>query len=109
VKDSGVKDAKMITYLWAEGIKYLEDGLLNIPDDVTIVFTDSGGGYINRIDLAKPGDGVYYHTAMYDSQANQLTEMVPPSRMYENVGAMVKKNATSLFILNTSDLKPVPL
>lgn len=35
--------------------------------------------------------------------------MVPPRRMYDQIGNFVKKNATSFFMLNLSDLRPVPL
>ncbi len=35
--------------------------------------------------------------------------MVPPRRMYDQIGNFVKNNATTFFMLNLSDLRPVPL
>jgi len=35
--------------------------------------------------------------------------MVPPRRIYEQIGNFVKKNATSILMINLSDLRPAPL
>ena len=43
---------------------------------------------------------------MLDGRANQLTEMVPPSRIFGSVSSFNKKNATEAFILNVSDMLP---
>eukprot|EP00118_Oscarella_pearsei_P010830 m.68667 g.68667 ORF g.68667 m.68667 type:complete len:510 (+) comp35546_c0_seq1:1007-2536(+) len=102
-------NAELITYLWDEGADYYRKGMLHIPEDIHIIFTDEGAGFVRDIDLLKPGSGLYYHTAMLNGQANQLTEMVPPARIYDKGQEFVKKNATFAIILNTSDLRPVPL
>ena len=44
-------DALMITYLWQEGLGYLEAGTLIIPPTVNTIFTDSGAGNV-RFDPA---------------------------------------------------------
>jgi hypothetical protein len=46
------------------------------------------------------------HVAMLDGRANQLTEMVPPSRIFGSISAFKQKNATAAFILNVSDMLP---
>ncbi|XP_065830339.1 uncharacterized protein [Oscarella lobularis] len=102
-------DADLITYLWDEGANYFRKGLLHIPEGVHIIFTDEGAGFVQDIDLLQPGSGLYFHTAMLNGHANQLTEMVPPARFYEEGQQFVKKNATFAVIINTSDLRPVPL
>ena len=43
---------------------------------------------------------------MLDGVANQLTEMVPIGRILGSIAKFVQKKATSLFILNISDLLP---
>jgi hypothetical protein len=39
----------------------------------------------------------------------KLTELTGPKRFYEEIIDFIKKKATSYFILNTSDLRAVPL
>ncbi len=57
----------------------------------------------------QPGQGIYYHTAMMRWWFNQLTEMVPPSRIYQELGRFIRAGATEYFLLNVSDVRPVPL
>lgn len=46
---------------------------------------------------------------MESDRANQLTEMVPPARIAEQLLAFIQRGATTYIILNTSDMRPVPL
>jgi hypothetical protein len=55
----------------------------------------------------RAGEGVYYHTAMYNSMANQLTEMVPLERIQRVFGRAAKAKATEYLLINTSDIRPV--
>ena len=55
------------------------------------------------------GQGIYYHTAMMRWWFNQLTEMVPPARIYQELGRFIRAGATEYFLLNVSDVRPVPL
>ena len=57
----------------------------------------------------QPGQGIYYHTAMMRWWFNQLSEMVPPARIYQEVGRFIRAGATEYFLLNVSDVRPVPL
>jgi len=57
----------------------------------------------------QPGQGIYYHTAMMRWWFNQLTEMVPPARIYQELGRFIRAGATEYFLLNLSDVRPVPL
>lgn len=66
------KDAKIITYLWAELLALFKSGHLVVPDGVKIVFTDAGKGHIGGLDDIHLADGLYYHTAMLDGGSNQL-------------------------------------
>jgi hypothetical protein len=59
--------------------------------------------------MVKPGQGIYYHTAMLNAACNQLTEMVNPGRIYNQVGRFVRAGATEFFLVNVSDIRPVPL
>eukprot|EP00045_Choanoeca_perplexa_P009898 m.98129 g.98129 ORF g.98129 m.98129 type:complete len:828 (+) comp15071_c0_seq1:52-2535(+) len=99
-------DAEFYTWLWDEGLSYLESGHLKVPPNTTVVFTDNGNGDVAGLEYATSGAGIYTHVAMLDGVANQLTEMVPISRIFGSIAKFVQKKATSLFVLNISDLLP---
>jgi hypothetical protein len=104
-------NATIILYLWQELLDYLSKGYLVLPADTQIVFTDAGNGFI-RVDSnwSTYCSGVYYHTAMYEGTANQLTEMVPVDRIIAQFAPVVQQaKATNIMIDNVSDLKPVPM
>lgn len=52
----------------------------------------------------------YYHTAMLNGASNQLTEMISPALIFQQLWALAA-NASSLFYFvdNVSDMLPVPL
>lgn len=45
-------------WLWSEGLSYLEAGYLKIPDNTTVIFTDSGNGEVAGLEYAKNGAGI---------------------------------------------------
>lgn len=55
------------------------------------------------------GEGAYYHVAMMNGRANQLTEMVPVERIYSELGRYIAAGATHYLLMNTSDIRPVPM
>eukprot|EP01083_Nonionella_stella_P012053 34228_1 len=104
-------DSKMMTFMWGEGIAQLSKGYLKIPSTVSIILTDNGNGFINDVDqYGNIAEGIYIHTAMYNGQSNQLTEMTSPVRFGQQIGKFTTKaKKTKYAIINTSDLKPVLL
>eukprot|EP01083_Nonionella_stella_P065135 170403_1 len=106
----GVSINKM-TYMWDEAITLLQKGYLKIPKDVDIILTDSGGYHLNDIDLyANISHGIYAHTAMWNGWANQLSEMIPPWRIFSQTNKFMKKSKENKYaIINTSDMRPVIL
>ena len=72
---------------WQEAVPLLRKGLLRLPPGVTLVWPDNGHGLIQDSESIAKGNGVYYHTAMYNSRANQLTEMVPLDRIQRELGS----------------------
>jgi hypothetical protein len=100
-------DAQFITNLWQEGARLVQQGDLNIPPQVHKVWADSGYGYPRDKGEVAPGQGVYYHVAMMNGRANQLTEMVPVERIYSQLGRYIKAGATHYLLVNTSDIRPV--
>eukprot|EP00020_Sapocribrum_chincoteaguense_P001987 CAMPEP_0170745036 /NCGR_PEP_ID=MMETSP0437-20130122/8090_1 /TAXON_ID=0 /ORGANISM="Sexangularia sp." /LENGTH=797 /DNA_ID=CAMNT_0011083751 /DNA_START=161 /DNA_END=2554 /DNA_ORIENTATION=- len=103
-------DAPAFTYLWDEMVPLYAGGYLTYPKGVGIVHADNGLGFVyNESLVTADSAGVYYHVAMQNGHANQLTELVPPARLFEQLRRFVEKGATKLFVVNTSDMRAVPL
>ena len=102
-------DAKFITSLWMEGARLMQRGYLKIPREVATVWPDTGYGYLQDKGLVTAGQGAYYHVAMMNFRANQLTEMVPVERIDSELSRYIKAGATHYLLLNTSDIRPVPM
>lgn len=100
---------QFIMNAWMEAVPLIQKGLLKLPEGVTLVWPDNGHGLIRDGGRIAAGQGVYYHTAMHDFVANQLTEMVPLERIGREVGRAARAGATSYFLVNVSDVRPYPL
>lgn len=97
--------------LWTEALPLYESGLLRLPPQTSLVMSDSGAGFIHG-DAATyaAADGVYYHVQMLNGNGGQITEFVPPSRIFDQLSSFVHRaRSTSIFVLNLSDLKPAVL
>lgn len=102
-------DAQFVTDFWQEGARLVHDGYLKIPPGVTPVWADVGYGIPQDGGDLAPGEGVYYHVAMLNGRANHLTEMVPVSRIYSELGRYIKAGATGYLLLNTSNTRQVAM
>jgi hypothetical protein len=101
--------AQFVTDFWQEGAHLERAGDLKIPPGVIRVWADNGYGIPqDKGDLA-PGEGVYYHVAMLNGAANHLSEMIPVSRIYTQLGRYIKAHATAYFLLNVSNIRPVAM
>ncbi|MDX1285456.1 MAG: glycosyl hydrolase 115 family protein, partial [Draconibacterium sp.] len=94
---------------WGEGIEFVREGYLELPEEVTLVWADKGWGIIRDGGTIAEGNGIYYHTAMFNGRCNQLTEMIPISRIQSEIGRAVKANATEYLLVNCSDFRPVTM
>lgn len=102
-------EADIITNLWGEGVVLFDAGHIKIPEGVHLVWPDNGHGVIRDGGKVKAGQGTYYHTAMLNGMANQLTELVRPSVSFSELGRFVRAEATFFFLVNVSDIRLVPL
>ena len=100
-------DAHFVTDLWQEGARLMREGYLKIPPEVTLVWADTGYGDMQDGGDVAAGQGMYFHVAMMNGSANQLSEMVPVSVIQEELGRYIKAGATGYFLVNTSDIRPV--
>jgi hypothetical protein len=106
-----VREARRQPYFlmnaWMEAVSFIRGGSLTIPPGVTLVWPDNGHGVIRDEGTIAKGQGVYYHTAMLNGVANQLSEMVPVARIRRELGRAYKAGATEYLLDNTSDVRPV--
>jgi len=107
----GQANATLMFYTWSEDLELLVGGHLVLPENTQLVFTDAGNGYIRvNSNWTSFCDGVYYHTAMYNQMANQLSEMVPADRIFAQFGPVINASKTTTIVIdNVSDLRPVPM
>ena len=101
--------ADFVTDLWQEGARLMQKGVLQIPPEVTLVWADTGYGDMQDGGKVAAGQGAYFHVAMMNGSANQLSEMVPVSVIQEELGRYIKAGATSYVLVNTSDIRPVAM
>jgi Glycosyl hydrolase family 115/Glycosyl hydrolase family 67 N-terminus len=102
-------NAQFVTDLWQEGARLMQEGYLKIPPEVSLVWADTGYGDMQDGGKVGPGQGMYFHVAMMNGQANQLSEMVSVSVIQSEIGRYIKAGATSYFLVNTSDERPVAM
>jgi hypothetical protein len=77
-----------------------------VPPIDAVIFTDYPGSFTILGEVnATEGDGFYAHIAMYSGVAGQITEFVPPRRIFSNIWNFFKKLATAYGMINVSDLK----
>jgi hypothetical protein len=101
--------AQFVTDLWQEGARLVQEGYLKIPPEVTTVWADTGYGLVQDKGQVAKGQGMYYHDAMLNGRANQLSEMVPVDRIYSEFGRYIAVGATAYVLLNTSDVRAVTM
>jgi len=102
-------NAKFVTNLWSEGAGLMRDGHLKIPDGVISAWPDEGWGWIKDNGRVRAGEGFYYHVAMLNGRANQLSEMVPVDRIYSEFGRFIEAGATKFALVNVSDIRSVAM
>jgi len=100
-------DAQFVTDLWQEGARLMQEGYLKIPPEVSLVWADTGYGDMQDGGKVAAGQGMYFHVAMMNGQANQLSEMVSAKVIQSEIGRYIRAGATSYFLVNTSDIRPV--
>jgi Glycosyl hydrolase family 115 len=102
-------NAQFISNLWQEGARVVQEGYLKMPPEASLVWADTGYGDMQDGGKVAAGQGMYFHVAMMNGQANQLSEMVPVSVIQEEIGRYINAGATAYFLVNTSDERPVAM
>lgn len=110
--------------IYGESAMYYRAGHLKLPDDVIRVWGDNGFGamYMRRMSAHRgeartpavplPADrdrqnGVYYHVNFHDLQvSNQLTPLVAPELIRDELGALLVPNGFAYLTLNVGNIRP---
>ncbi|MCW3807115.1 glycosyl hydrolase 115 family protein [Plebeiibacterium marinum] len=93
----------------------LYDGGLQIPDDVTLVWTDDNYGYIRRLSnpdeqKRKGSSGIYYHLSYLGSPHDYLwLSTISPSLISYEMTKAYQFGADRLWVVNVGDIKPAEL
>ncbi len=86
---------------------------LKLPDDVTLVWPDDNYGYIQRLNTPKEaartgGSGVYYHASYWGRPHDYLwLGTTHPALMRSELMKAYESGATTLWVLNVGDIKPL--
>ncbi len=94
---------------WREAATFIHEGVLKIPDGVTLIWPDNGHGLLDDKGKIASGQGEYYHTAMYDYMSNHYSEMMPLERIQQELGRTAKAGATRWLLVNTANVRPVTM
>jgi glycosyl hydrolase family 115 (putative glucuronidase) len=96
--------------LYTEMLPQYQTGKLDVPPDVTIVWTDDNDGRMRALPTAKDqwNHGVYYHLAYFSTSTRltkQITHLVTPARVEEEFRKIVRAGATEYMLVNVSELR----
>lgn len=85
---------------------------LDVPEDVTLMWTDDNYGYIRHFPnekerARKGGNGIYYHVSYWGRPHDYLwLSTIHPALIYTQMKMAYDKGVREMWILNVGDLKP---
>lgn len=96
--------------LYTEMLPQYLSGKLDVPPEVTIVWTDDNDGRMRALPTARDQwkHGVYYHLAYFSTSTRltkQITHLITPARIDEEFRRIVAAGATEYMLLNVSELR----
>lgn len=115
IEDVTGKDASKTPQIWAlykEVQQYYDMGM-EVPDDVTLLFSDDNWGHIRRLpelkDSTRPGGyGIYYHFDYVGGpRSYRWINTNPLPKIWQQMHMAYKYKARRIWIVNVGDLKPM--
>ncbi|TRW23873.1 hypothetical protein FMM05_11980 [Flavobacterium zepuense] len=112
-RNLGMPAAKVpqVFTVYKEVLQLYEHGI-QLPEDITLVWTDDNYGYIRQLSNAKEqlrpgGAGVYYHISYWGRPHDYLWLCTtPPELIAEEMLKAYHTNANKIWIVNVGDIKP---
>ena len=111
VLDKPLGDIPQVFYPYKEVLDIYDAGL-DVPDDVTLVWSDDDYGYMKRLSNTKEQQrkgraGVYYHLSYWGPPNDNLWLCTtPPALMYGELKKAYDTTADQLWVANVGDIKP---
>ena len=106
-----LNEIPQVFWMYKEVLDLYHAGM-EIPDDVTLGWTDDNYGYIRQLSDSQErkrggGSGVYYHVSYWGSPQDYLWLCTtPPELMREEMTKAYAYGARKIWILNVGDIKP---
>lgn len=109
-----LKDEKAVPQVfipYKEVLDIYHNGL-QVPDDVTLMWTDDNYGYIRHfpdsLEARRPGgNGLYYHLSYWGRPHDYLwLNSMPPQVMVPQLTEAYQRNIRGIWVANVGDLKP---
>ena len=96
--------------LYTEMLPQYLTGNLDVPPEVTIVWTDDNDGRMRALPKAQDQwkHGVYYHLAYFSTntqRTKQISHLITPMRVEEEFRKIVDAGATEYMLVNVSELR----
>lgn len=96
--------------LYTEMLPQYLSGKLDVPPEVTIVWTDDNDGHMRALPQVKDQwkHGVYYHLAYFSTTTRltkQIAHVVSPMRIEDEFRNIVKAGATEFMLVNVSEMR----
>ncbi|MDN3594905.1 glycosyl hydrolase 115 family protein [Zunongwangia endophytica] len=110
-RDKNAAEIPQAFTIYKEVLDVYDHGM-DLPDDVTLVWTDDNYGYIRRLGNQQEqerigGSGVYYHASYWGRPHNYLwLSTTNPALIWEEMHKAYEMNARKIWILNVGYLKP---
>ncbi|KAJ6024374.1 hypothetical protein N7540_005171 [Penicillium herquei] len=106
---------KQLVALYKEVLDYYDQGLLDIPDDVTIIFPDDNFGTLRRLPnkkqrARKGGCGIYFHLEYVGHpRGYKWLNTNTCGKIYQQLRSAYESEATTIWVFNVGDIKPLEL
>lgn len=108
----GIQTVPQILSPYKEVLDLYRNGL-DLPEDVTILWTDDNYGYIRKLPNETErnrsgGHGVYYHISYSGNPHDYLwLNTTPPALMWYELKKAYDHGARTVWVLNAGDIKPM--
>jgi len=110
--DRPLEEIPQTLTVYKEVLKQYDMGL-QVPDDVTLIWTDDNFGYFKRLPGTKEkrrsgGNGAYYHLSYLGRPHDYLwLESIPPALIVNELRKAADCGADRIWIINVGDVKPL--
>ncbi len=112
--NADLRSIPQVFWLYKESLDLYRAGM-QVPDDVTLGWSDDNYGYIRQLSNAAEqkrsgGSGVYYHVSYWGEPHDYLWLCTtPPALIREEMTKAFDHDARRYWILNVGDLKPAEM